>query len=459
MQKVTAIFDIGKTNKKFFLFDINFKEVFREYEQFEEIQDEDGYPTVNLAALKGWIKSRFHQILKSKVYKIIAVNFSSYGASLVHLNHDGEPITPLYNYTKKLPESILTSFNEKYGSKQDFSKVTRSENFGMLNSGMQLYWLKYAQPELFKDIKYSLHLPQYLSYLMTGIPVSKYTSIGCHTSLWNYKKHDYHHWVKKKLIASKLPPIVSAKTTKFINYEGNCLKIGVGINDSSSALIPHLESVKKPFILVLTGTWSVSINPFSDSLLSSKHIKSVCINYMLIDGKPVRASRIYLGDMYKHYIKKINSYFNKSANYHRSMKFNFNSFEKVSQNFKPFFNLKKRINDDNRSFTDIEQLPFDSFEIAYHQFMLEIVQIQVESIKIALGKSTIKRLYIDGGFGANHVYTQLLAHFLRDMRIRTTNASLGSALGAALVISDVQLNSNFLKQNFNMKKQVTLITI
>ena len=38
-QKVTAVFDIGKTNKKFFLFDKDFKEVYKEYTSFKEIED------------------------------------------------------------------------------------------------------------------------------------------------------------------------------------------------------------------------------------------------------------------------------------------------------------------------------------------------------------------------------------------------------------------------------------
>ena len=41
---VTAIFDIGKTNKKFFLFDDDLKEVHQEYQQFDLIEDDDGEP-------------------------------------------------------------------------------------------------------------------------------------------------------------------------------------------------------------------------------------------------------------------------------------------------------------------------------------------------------------------------------------------------------------------------------
>ena len=80
-KKVTAVFDIGKTNKKFFLFDKNFKEVHKEYISFEEIEDENGHPTENLPALQEWLKAVFNSILNSNEYEVKAINFSTYGAS------------------------------------------------------------------------------------------------------------------------------------------------------------------------------------------------------------------------------------------------------------------------------------------------------------------------------------------------------------------------------------------
>ena len=42
MKKVTLIFDIGQTNKKCFLFDENYQEVYKRYQKFPEIKDKDG---------------------------------------------------------------------------------------------------------------------------------------------------------------------------------------------------------------------------------------------------------------------------------------------------------------------------------------------------------------------------------------------------------------------------------
>jgi len=50
------------------------------------------------------------------------------------------------------------------------------------------------------------------------------------------------------------------------------------------------------------------------------------------------------------------------------------------------------------------------------------------------------------------VYIKLLSHYLRNMKLRTTDSSLGSALGAAIVISGQSLDAKFLKENYGLKK-------
>ena len=49
---VIAVFDVGKTNKKLFLFDESYNIVFERSARFNEIVDEDGFACENLDALK-----------------------------------------------------------------------------------------------------------------------------------------------------------------------------------------------------------------------------------------------------------------------------------------------------------------------------------------------------------------------------------------------------------------------
>ncbi len=454
MKKVTAVFDIGKTNKKFFLFDKNFNEVHKEYISFDEIQDEDGHPTENLPELQKWLKQVFNRILEAEEFDVKAINFSTYGASFVHIDEDGNPLTPLYNYTKPLPEHIVSSFFKAYGPKEDFLKDTGCADLSMLNSGLQLYWLKNTKPEIYKNIKYSLHLPQYLSYIFTGIPISEYTSIGCHTALWDFGKKDYHNWVYKEGLNKILPPIVSTETSINMNYNGSRIKIGVGIHDSSAALLPYVRSIKKKFVLVSTGTWSIVFNPFAENAISDDIYVKDTLNYMRINGKPVKATRIFLGNEYKIQVAKLDKHFGVSQDYHRSIKFDYDTYFEIVQDFEYCFKWESIADENMPKKTHIT---YHKYEHAYHQLMTELVLIQIKCIKEALGTDNIARIYVDGGFSNNDIYIKLLSHHFRDKKLSTTDASLGSALGAAISISDNKLNSKFLKQNYALKKHVPFI--
>ncbi len=447
--KVTAIFDIGRTNKKFFLFDSSFREVYREYIRFDEISDEDGHPTENLEALGNWAKEVFDRMLDSPKYEITSLNFSCYGASLVHMDESGKVLAPLYDYMKPLDEKVCDAFYGTYGPENELSRITGSPKMGMLNTGMQLYWLKYAKPEVFGKIKYSLHLPQYLSYLFTGVPVSEYTSIGCHTMLWDYGKNDYHTWVYKEGVHEKLPPIASSMGTVPINHKGKIIKVGVGVHDSSSALVPYIRSVSKPFLLVSTGTWSISINPFGKDMLTLGDVGNDILFNMRIDGSPVKVSRLFLGNEYKIQVKALSNHFNVPEDYHKEVKFDQDVFFKIKKDFVPMFKWSSITSADMPKETKI---PYEGFVQAYHQLMLELVLLQEGSIRSAIGNEKIGRLYVEGGFSDNEVYIQLLSQYMGDMKLSTTDSSLGSALGAAMVISDLTLGPGFLRKNYALKE-------
>ena len=55
MQNVIAIFDVGKTNKKLFLFDEQYKIVWEQSEVCAQTTDEDGEPCEDIALLSDWV--------------------------------------------------------------------------------------------------------------------------------------------------------------------------------------------------------------------------------------------------------------------------------------------------------------------------------------------------------------------------------------------------------------------
>src|SRR4051794_37826627 len=203
---VIAVFDAGKTNKKIFLFDRGYKIVYEESNRFDEITDEDGYPCEDLNALTSWVHQSLKTISSLRQFSVDSINFTSYGASFVHLDEAGQAFLPLYNYLKPIPEALNNKFYNTYGGETQLSRETASPVLGSLNSGLQLYRLKYEK-DLVNKNGYSLHLPQYLSFLVTGKYYSDITSIGCHTMLWNFTTNAYHSWVIQENLLHRLAPL------------------------------------------------------------------------------------------------------------------------------------------------------------------------------------------------------------------------------------------------------------
>ena len=97
---VIAVFDIGKTNKKLFLFDEQYRIVWEQAESFTDIADEDGDPCEDVARLSKWVQDGLAKAQQLPDFDVKAINFSTYGASFAYLDADYQPVGQLYNYLK-----------------------------------------------------------------------------------------------------------------------------------------------------------------------------------------------------------------------------------------------------------------------------------------------------------------------------------------------------------------------
>ena len=101
-----AIYDVGKTNKKLFLFNRQYEILHEESIQVDEKQDEDHFPCEDIEAVRAWIIDSLSGILAMPGIRLRAVNFCAYGASLVHVDEQGRILTPLYNYLRPYPSAL-----------------------------------------------------------------------------------------------------------------------------------------------------------------------------------------------------------------------------------------------------------------------------------------------------------------------------------------------------------------
>lgn len=437
MLPVIAIFDVGKTNKKRLLFDEQYQLVDEQTETFAEITDEDDDPCEDLDRLIRWLRASLADVLANPAFEVRAVNVTTYGASFVHINAEGQPVTPLYNYLKPFPEALHRQFFDTYGGETAVSRKTASPILGMLNSGLQIYRLKYEQPDKLAQAAYCLHLPQFVSFLINKWPVSELTSVGCHTMLWDFDQQQYHRWLTDENIDACLPQLVPSDSAIETFVNGNLIPVGVGLHDSSAALIPYLSSFQEPFVLLSTGTWCVSMNPFNASPLTDEELQYDCLCFLSYQGKPVKASRLFAGYEHEGQTKRLAEHFGVSLDTYKSVAFEANLIHSLrARHTVPTGEYEPdRLSSMKGSLfggRDLDQ--FASYAEAYHQLMLDIVAQQLLSTELVLAGSPVRQLFVDGGFGKNPVYMHLLAAAFPDIEVYAASVAQATSLGAALAI-------------------------
>ena len=102
----------------------------------------------------------------------------------------------------------------------------------------------------------------------------------------------------------------------------NQLPAGVGLHDSSAALIPYLSHFEEPFILLSTGTWSISLNPFNQTPLTSEELNKDCLCYLDYNSKPVKASRLFAGNKHELEAKRLAEHYHLHPDYYKEVNYN-----------------------------------------------------------------------------------------------------------------------------------------
>jgi sugar (pentulose or hexulose) kinase len=254
--------------------------------------------------------------------------------------------------------------------------------------------------------------------------------------LWDFTRNDYHEWVNKEGIINKLSPVISCTYAVAPAYAGVKYRVGVGLHDSSAALIPYLVTFNEPFILLSTGTWCISLNPFNEHPLTSEELECDCLSYMSYEGKPVKASRFFGGNEYDQQVKRIATFFNQDTERYKKMELNNDVIKTLqSQNSNEReTDTKTLIN--SSLFAQRDLSLFKNDEEAYHQLMLDIVRQQYASTQLVLKGTGIKKIFVDGGFSKNRIYMQLLASMFGEQEVSAASMAQATAVGAALSIHE-----------------------
>jgi len=323
-----------------------------------------------------------------------------------------------------------------------FSQDTSSPIMGHLNAGLQLYWLKHKKSELFNSVATALHLPQYLSFLITGQKKAELTSLGCHSAMLNFEQMNYHSWLEEEGLNSRLGAVSRGdEVVSCVNeFTGEEIWVGTGLHDSSAAVNPYLSRFSDPFMIISTGTWVICMNPFNSDLPDSKELEKGCLSYLTYKGAPIKTTMLFAGNDHDQQVRRITQHFSIDEAYLKTMMYDADIIEALAKKgFKQSSGFVETSLESATTpclFHTRDLTSFDSPEQAYHQLLTDLVNQQKASADMVLKSSEIENIYVDGGFCKNKVYMQLLANAFSTQKVFATSMTQGTALGAALAVHD-----------------------
>src|SRR5690606_17352420 len=161
-----------------------------------------------------------------------------------------------------------------------------------------------------------------------------------------------------------------------------------------------------PFILISTGTWCISLNPFNDEGLTKEQLEKDCLFYLTYAGTPVKASRLFAGYEHEAQSKRIASHFQVTTARFKSLEIDWQLVDKLTTG--------KTIPTSLVAFSEVDLSDFTDYVEAYHALMIYLTAAQVAATRLIFSQKAVTRIFVDGGFSKNNIFMNLLAKAFGD---------------------------------------------
>lgn len=290
-----AVFDLGKTNSKLFVFgadgsvlsETRTKPSWVEYQGFRVLDDE---------ALFEWMKTALTRAVED--HSVGHVIFSGHGCTFALVEQD-DLVHPILDYEQEPPQSLadridmlVPAFRETYSPRLPLG----------FNYGRHMLWLEAVKPDALSRADAVLPYPQFWSWKFSGRKVSEVSYIGCHSHLWAPLRGDFSSLVDSQGWREKMPAFEKAGAAlgrwEGVSDGGTAISVVVhnGVHDSNSALYYYRSVGFQDFTLVSTGTWVVIFNSACPLDALDEH-RDMLAN-VTVDGKPAPTIRFMGGREY-----------------------------------------------------------------------------------------------------------------------------------------------------------------
>jgi sugar (pentulose or hexulose) kinase len=413
----TAVLDIGKTNLKVVVFDSEGAVLWEKNAPNRPLQAPP-YLHADVGNIWRFVLSALAEA--ARIYPIDIIVPTAHGASGVVVG-PSDLVLPMLDYEDKAPEDIEPDYAK---IRPPFAESLSGPAAGGLNLGRQWAFQKWRFPEEFSRARYLLTYPQYWSWRLTGVAASEVTSLGCHTDLWNPQGQRVSSLVDALGIAPLLPPIQPAWDALGCITPDVAAATGLppatrvlnGIHDSNASLLPNLLARKAPFTVVSTGTWVIILGvglKFETLDLASDLYANVDAT-----GRPVPCAR-FMGGREFVAIAEGQTGNPDSAAIAEVIQSGAMALPSFTGNGGPY--AKRR--------GEIRGLIADRLRTALATLH---VALMTDDLLTRLGAS-VGDLVIEGSFGGNAAYCELLAALRPAQRVLVSADQSGTARGAALL--------------------------
>ncbi|WP_275788795.1 FGGY-family carbohydrate kinase [Pararhizobium gei] len=417
--KIVAVIDIGKTNAKVALVDLDRFEEIAVRKTANAVSTDGLYPHFDVERLWGFITRGLAEL--NALTPIEAISVTTHGATAVLLDSRGELALPLLDYEFTGPDRLRTDYDRV---RPPFAETGSARLPMGLNIGAQIYWQEQTFPAEFAHVSAILTYAQYWSYRLTGVPSTELTSLGCHTDLWNPHKADFSTMVDQRGWRSLFAPVRRASErlgglTDQAAAETALpagLPVFCGIHDSNASLLPHVVTRQTPFSVVSTGTWVV-IMAVGAKPMSLDPARDILINVNAL-GDPVASARFMGGRAFATLITAADIELSDTAEADVVAR-HCMLMPSVPEGSGPFPNSTARWTCEEQSLTPAERFAVVSFYLAMMSATcLDLIGAQGEIV-------------VEGPFASNPCYLRMLGAATGRPILIGSNSATGTSLGAA----------------------------
>lgn len=253
-----AIFDLGKTNAKMILRDLDQGLDIASCSKPNTVLSDGPYPHFDVPSLQDFVLGSLADFAKSG--PIDAIMVSTHGAGIACMSGDALAL-PVMDYDFDGLEETSTAYDD---IRPDVTITGAPRMPRGLHIGAQLHWLMQTHPAKMALVDRLLFWPQFWAHWLSGVATSEIAYAGCHSDLWDFRTNSFLVLPEMGLdLPSLMPPFARSSAALAPLRRDLCDRIGLshppvvlcGGHDSSLALVPAALDHQGPVTVLSTGTW------------------------------------------------------------------------------------------------------------------------------------------------------------------------------------------------------------